>query len=142
VGPKLSIVTPDLALELEKLGLSFLAGILEAEIARHPQNLDALAELGHVYTRQGSTAKGLEVDRSLVRLAPQNATAHYNLACSLALTGDIALAIASLERAIELGYDDAEFMSRDADLAALRGDARFEMLVRHLRERALGGPIP
>ena len=141
MGPQPAIVTPELALELEKLGLSFLAEILEAEVQRHPENADALAELGHVYTRQGRTQKGLDVDRTLVRLAPHNPTAHYNLACSLALTGESDLALESLERAIERGYDDPEFMSRDDDLASLRHDARFQALVQRLRESELRGPL-
>jgi len=141
MGPQPAIVTPELALELEKLGLSFLAEILAAELERHPENMEALAELGHVYTRRGETQKGLEVDRTLVRLAPHNPSAHYNLACSLALTGQSDLALDSLERAIERGYDDPEFMSGDDDLASLRHDARFQALVQRLRERALGGPI-
>ena len=142
MGPQPAIVTPELALELSKLGLSFLAEILEAEVQRHPENVEALAELGHIYTRQGRTEKGLSVDRALVRLAPHNPTAHYNLACSLALTGEHELALASLEHAIERGYDDADFMSQDEDLASLRHDDRFVALLQRLRARALGGPIP
>jgi Flp pilus assembly protein TadD len=142
VGSQPAFVTPELALELDRLGLTFLAEILEAEVERHPDNIDALAELGHVYTRQGRMEKGLCVDRRLVRLSPGNPTAHYNLACSLALTGELGAAIDALELAIEHGYDDPEFMSQDDDLASLRQDARFQALLQRLRERALGGPIP
>jgi Flp pilus assembly protein TadD len=142
VGSQPEIVTPKLAHELDRLGLSFLAEILEAEVERHPENVEALAELGHVYTRQGRNEKGLAVDRKLVSLSPRNPTAHYNLACSLALTGDADLAIESLRQAIEHGYDDPDFMGQDEDLASLRADARFQTLLRRLRERALGGPIP
>ena len=42
--------------------------------------------LGGLYTKQGRIADGLKMDRKLVRLRPDNATAHYNLACSLALS--------------------------------------------------------
>jgi Flp pilus assembly protein TadD len=141
VGPQPLHVSPELAFELEGLGQCFLAEILEAAIQRRPDNIEALAELGHVYTRQGRIEKGLEVDRELVRLSPDNPTAHYNLACSLALTGAHAPAIESLRQAIELGYDDPDFLSQDEDLAALRGDSRFQELLQRLRERALGGPI-
>jgi Flp pilus assembly protein TadD len=134
-------VSPELALELDGLGLTFLAEFLETAVARRPENVEALAELGHVYTRQGRIDKGLAVDRELVRLWPENPTSHYNLACSLALSGSIEESLDALERTIELGYDDADFLMRDQDLAAVRSHPRFQSLVQMLRERALGGPI-
>ena len=57
------------------------------------------------------------MDRKFVRLAPINPTAHYNLACSLALKKRKADAVRALPRsAVELGY-------RDLDLDA--GGPRF-----------------
>ncbi|MEM7518238.1 MAG: hypothetical protein AAF368_15110, partial [Planctomycetota bacterium] len=88
------------------LGQDFLIDILEAETSRHPDNVDALAELGHLYTRAGRNEDGLEVDRRLVRLLPHDATARYNLGCSLALLGEVDAALDELEAAAELGYVD------------------------------------
>ena len=119
--------------ELDRIGLRFLADILAIETARHPQNIDALAELGHVYTRLGLVDRGLEVDRQLVRLVPANPTVHYNLACSLALSNYKCEAIDSLERAVELGYSDPEFIQRDDDLDNLRTEPRFQAIVQRLR---------
>jgi hypothetical protein len=141
VGTQPLSLSPVLSLELDQLGLTFLAEFLETAIERRPENVEALAELGHVYTRQGKIDKGLTVDRELVRRWPDNPTAHYNLACSLALSGIIEPSLDSLVRAIELGYDDPEFLSRDEDLVALRAHPRFQALVQMLRERALGGSI-
>jgi hypothetical protein len=42
------------------------------------------------------------------------------------------MAFEELERALERGYRDAEHLAQDDDLAALRGDARFEDLLRRL----------
>ena len=80
-------VTPVLRKDLDRKGYEFMAAFLEVEAARHPANIDALAELGQVYTRLGRLSAGLEVDHQLVRLVPDNPTVHYNLACSLALLG-------------------------------------------------------
>lgn len=121
---------------LDALGLAFLAGILEAETRRYPSNLDALAELGHVYTRQGRHAEGLRVDLRLATLLPDNPTVHYNLACSQALLGRTKDALDSLEHAIELGYDDAGFLADDEDLASLRGETRFQALLALIESRA------
>ncbi len=114
---------------LEAQGLAFLAGILEIEVERYPENMDALAELGHVYTRQGRHREGLAVDLRLAVLLPDNPTVHYNLACSQALLGHTSDALDSLEHAVELGYDDASFLALDDDLASLREETRFRALV-------------
>jgi tetratricopeptide (TPR) repeat protein len=130
-----ALPAPELAPALDALGLEFLAGFLEAELHRHPENLGALVELGHVYTRARRFEKGLEVDRELVRRCPEDATCRYNLACSLALLGRGSEAIDELERAVGLGYAEAEHMLADEDLASLRGSARFEALLRALASK-------
>lgn len=121
---------------LERLGNEFLARFLEVDLARHPDNLDALAELGHAYTRLGRLEEGLAVDERLVRLTPENPAAHYNMACSLALLERPVEALDALERAVERGYDDAPFLLADDDLASLRAQARFRALVARLEARA------
>lgn len=118
---------------LDRCGLEFMAEFLSVEARRNPANVESLAELGHALTRLGRHEEGLAVDQRLVRLAPDNSTVHYNLACSLALLERTDEALDALERAVELGYDDAEHLVQDQDLAALRGEPRFEELVRRLR---------
>lgn len=117
---------------LDALGLEFLAGFLETEIARHPENLGAWIELGHVYTRAGRFEEGLAVDLELVRRAPQDPTVRYNLACSLALLRRKEEALDALEQAVALGYEDPEHLLADLDLASLREEARFRGIVRGL----------
>lgn len=117
----------------EKAGLAFLAEFLEIALHHRPENVEALAELGHVYTRLGRLAEGLAVDRRLVHLIPENPTVHYNLACSLALCGEREAALDALEQAIGLGYADPAFLLQDRDLESLRAEPRFDALVRKLR---------
>ena len=59
---------------------------------------------------------------------------YYNLACYWSVAGDRAAAIASLERAVELGFADA-LITTDPDLAAIRGDAEFEAIVAAVEAR-------
>lgn len=106
---------------------------LEVELERHPDNVEALAELGQVYTRLGHWEEGLTVDRQLVRLVPENPTVHYNLACSQALLGQAEDALDSLERAVSLGYDDVGYLQNDEDLAGLRREERFRALIERIR---------
>jgi tetratricopeptide (TPR) repeat protein len=122
---------------MDLAGLEFLARFLQIECRRHPRNVEALAELGHALTRLGRIGEGLEVDRRLVRLAPDNSTVHYNLACSLSLLGRSDEALDALERSVELGYSDAEHLLADEDLERLHDEPRFLEVVRKLR--ASGG---
>ena len=122
----------DLAGRIEATGLEFMARFLEVAIERRPDLTEALAELGHVYTRLGRHNEGLEVDLQLARLHPSNPTVHYNLACSLALLQKKDAALDALEKAADLGYDDADFMVQDDDLSLVREEERFLTLVRRI----------
>ncbi len=134
-------VSQDLRQTLDELGGHFLQEFLEVELSRHPENVSALAELGQIYTIRGLWDRGLEVDRRLVKLLPTDSTAHYNLACSLSLLGRIEAALESLELAVRLGYEDADFMESDEDLSSLRGEMRFRALLEHIRtQSAHSGP--
>jgi len=123
---------PDVASELERAGEEFLAEFLWRDLRHHPGDLTRLVELGALLTRVGRYEDGLRVDRELVGRAPEDPTAHYNLACSLALLGQTTEALDSLERAVELGYDDAAHLLADDDLRSLRDEERFGRIVRGL----------
>jgi len=55
---------------------------------------------------------------------------HYNLACSYSLLGRIEDALLSLKRAINLGYEDFDYLLRDPDLENLKKDKRFRHLLK------------
>src|SRR4029079_4889459 len=61
----------------------------------------------------------------------------YFIACCHARTGDLALAVASLEAAIRHGWSDFAFLHGDVDLAALFGTPAFEALFQGPREIAI-----
>ncbi len=126
------IPRPEQDAAFERLGLQFLADILTRSRLHRPDNVEVLSELATVLTRLGRHEEGLALDRHLVELVPDDATARYNLACSLALCRASAAALVELERAIELGYDDAEHLLTDDDLASLRSEPRFNALVARL----------
>jgi tetratricopeptide (TPR) repeat protein len=105
--------------------IEFFEGILEAS----PNFQEPLMALGNAYTRRGRYREGLDVDRRLVALRPKDPIAHYNLACSLSLLGQLDAALGALERAIHLGYGDFEFILKDPDLENLRQDPRFQQII-------------
>ncbi|MFA6286836.1 MAG: hypothetical protein WC661_05565 [Opitutaceae bacterium] len=108
----------------------------ESVLRRDPRYAEVIEILGGLYTKTGRIADGLRMDRKLVKLEPSNATAHYNLACSLALCRRKSDALRILERAIELGYDDYAWMAKDPDLETLKQNREFQALVAKLKPQS------
>lgn len=117
--------------------LDFQMEFYEKIVAEKPDFIQALIALGEIYTKKGLYQKGLELDLRLSSLRPDNPIIHYNLACSLSLTGDVDGALRVMEQAVHLGYKDVFFMERDPDLENLRKDERYQKLVRKIKRRAV-----
>lgn len=117
----------------QKRDHAFDIGFFESVLRRTPDYTEVIEILGHLYTRHGRIADGLRMDRKLVRQQPENFTAHYNLACSLALMKQPAAALRALRRAIELGYEDVDWMRQDPDLAALQSHPNFVAILAKLQ---------
>jgi tetratricopeptide (TPR) repeat protein len=115
--------------KIEAIHIEFQLGFLEDAHLRHPDNVEVLVDLGELYTRTGRYREGLEIDRRLVKVIPDNATVHYNLACSLALLGQNEGAIKALRKALRRGFNDFKHLKEDPDLAGMRGDPEFEALL-------------
>jgi tetratricopeptide (TPR) repeat protein len=113
----------------------FEIGFFEAVLKRDPSYTEVIEILGGLYTKHGRVTDGLRMDRRLVRLLPSNATAHYNLACSLALVKKKSEALRSLRQAIELGYRDVDWMQQDPDLDSLKNHPLFQALLDQLKAK-------
>jgi tetratricopeptide (TPR) repeat protein len=115
---------------------AFEIGFFESVLRRNPDYASVVEILGALYTRQGRIADGLKMDRKLVKLQPGNATAHYNLACSLALSKRKAAALTELKQAVQLGYRDFDWMEQDPDLEALKKHPGFQDLLKQLKPQS------
>jgi tetratricopeptide (TPR) repeat protein len=93
---------------------------MEGLVRRDPDYVDALQLLGDHYTQRGRFTEGLKVDERLARLEPQSPLVFYNLACSYSLTEQFDRAALALERALQLGYRDFNWLAKDPDLKKLR----------------------
>jgi Flp pilus assembly protein TadD len=102
---------------------------LESIARRLPEDIEVLRALADLYTRTGDYFEGLRIDERLSHLCAEEPLTWYNLGCSLALVGRSDDALEALSRALELGYDDYEWMKKDTDLASLHGDPRFESML-------------
>ena len=115
---------------------AFEIAFFESVLRRDGSYADVIEILGGLYTKTGRIADGLKMDRKLVRLQPDNHTAHYNLACSLALTRQKAAALRSLKVAIDLGYSDFEWMMQDPDLESLKKHPAFTALAASVKPQS------
>ena len=120
---------------LEMAGLRFQVGICEEALRADPEDTEALRFLAHAYTRMGRLDDGLTADRRLAALCPADPRVRYNLACSCSLTGRAEEALAVLQEAIGLGFDDLALLRKDTDLDPLRADPRFRALEVELEKK-------
>lgn len=117
---------------------AFEITFFESVHRRCPRYADVIELLGGLYTKTGRIADGLRMDRKLVKLQPTNATAHYNLACSLALSNRPLDALDALRVALKLGYTDYEWMRQDPDLVSLKVDPEFQRILADVKSAAKG----
>jgi tetratricopeptide (TPR) repeat protein len=114
----------------------FEMAFYESVLKRDPGYVDVIEILGGLYTKHGRIAEGLRMDRRLVKLQPDNATAHYNLACSLALAKRKTDALRTLRHAVALGYKDFDWMVQDPDLEDLKTQPAFVALLDQLKPQS------
>jgi tetratricopeptide (TPR) repeat protein len=106
-------------------------------ILKHsPGFIEALIALAELYTKEGMHDKGLELDRRLAELRPEDPVIRYNLACSLSLKGDVPAAFDAMKRAISHGYQDFAHLEKDPDLLNLLSDSGFQDYYRGLKNTA------
>lgn len=111
--------------------IAFFGSILQ----RHSSYIDVLRVQANNLSLKGLHTESLEIDRRWTRLRPNDPLAHYNLACSYALTHQTELAICSLRRAVECGYRDFRHLREDPDFESIRHDQRFRQLLRDYENR-------
>ncbi|MBF0570008.1 MAG: hypothetical protein HQL18_04465 [Candidatus Omnitrophica bacterium] len=111
--------------------ISFYENVLQ----KTPNFIEALMCLGDLYTKEGFYEKGLRVDERLAKLRPDDATVFYNLACSYSLMNEVDAANRAVQRAIELGYDDLDYLQKDPDLINLLGSETFQAYFKDVRSK-------
>lgn len=118
----------------EQADLDVTIAFLKGLVRRDPQYVEALQLLGDDFTRRGRFQDGLDVDEQLVRLRPEDPLVQFNLACSYSLTNQFELAAAALDKALDLGYRDFNWLARDPDLKALRTHPLYKKIRDKIRQ--------
>jgi len=91
-----------------------------------PEHGLAHARVGYILASQGSPAAAVEHFQREIALEHGVATATYNVACMQSLAGDGEAALAALQKAVRLGFANADLLKKDTDLATIRGSAAFD----------------
>lgn len=79
-------------------------------------------------------ARARETFERALTIRPESPVCTYELACLAARSGDTARAMAELARAVDWGFDDADFVGEDAELADVRLLPDFAALMERMRD--------
>jgi CubicO group peptidase (beta-lactamase class C family) len=109
------------------------AQLYRALYERDPEDWEAVARWALSLHRAGEWERSIEAHREAARFPQARPAALYNIACARARLGQTDRALKDLRLAIRAGFDDAETIGGDEDLAAIRDDPRFGRLLWGIR---------
>jgi adenylate cyclase len=106
-------------------------GVATAEraLALNPGDSRALYLGASTLQMLGETTRADEWARRAVQSDPSNPLLLYNIGCLYAVAGKRGLALDHVERAMELGMRNRDWLMTDPDLASIRDDPRFTALL-------------
>ncbi len=106
--------------------------VVEKHLELNPDDARALYLGAGALVQLGERERSLEWAKRAYAIDPSDSGVLYNVACVNALHGNVEDAMACLSRAIENGFGHKEWLEHDSDLDSLRGDPRFEALLKKL----------
>jgi adenylate cyclase len=104
--------------------------LTDAHLELNPDDARAWYLSGAALMRLGKVDQAIERARRASAIDPGDAGVLYNVGCIYALAGKHDEAIGYLDRAIGAGYSQRTWLEHDSALDPLRGDPRFQALLR------------
>ena len=104
------------------------------DMPKKQAELNQLTRMMYIATQQKNYVALEKVCTEGVKRFPEINTWSYNLACVQAIRGDKDKSFANLEKSIELGFTDVDHIKKDPDLANLKSDPRFNVLLKQARK--------
>jgi serine/threonine protein kinase/Tfp pilus assembly protein PilF len=102
---------------------------LEQQLVMVPEDVRARVLLGSSLAKSGDATRAtVELERALA-LRPEDSSILYNAACVYADLARKQDALAMVKKAIQHGYHNLGWISRDPDLAILHGDPEFQLFI-------------
>jgi TolB-like protein/Flp pilus assembly protein TadD len=116
------------ALEAARQGIR----VADAHLELTPDDARAWLLSGAALMRLGQRDQALERTRRAFTIDPEDPMVLYNGACVYALAGSSNEAIDHLDKAIQNGLGQREWLENDSALDSIRGEPRFQALLRKL----------
>lgn len=118
----------DEVMEAARLGMQ----LADAHLELNPDDARAWYLSGGALMRLGKVNEAMERTRRAYAIDPEDAGVLYNVACNYCLSGKTDQAIEYLDKAIRNGFGQRSWLENDSALDPLRGDPRFQALLRKL----------
>ena len=106
--------------------------VAEKHLELNPDDARALYLGAGALVQLGDRERGLDWTRRAYAIDSEDPGVLYNVACSYSNMGRVDDAIACLEKAVQNGFGHREWFENDSDLDPLRGDDRFQALMKRL----------
>ncbi len=106
-----------------------LIRVLEQQIDTVPEDVRAHILLACKYAEVGRRNEAAQQLEMAVAMRPNDPSVLYNAACTYGLLSLKTESLAVLKRAVEAGFTDMEWISRDTDLACLRDEPEFKRIL-------------
>jgi tetratricopeptide (TPR) repeat protein len=103
--------------------------VLEQQVDTVPEDARARMLLASRYALLGRKNDACHHLEKAVAMRPNDPNTLYNAACTYGNLQMKQEALTMIRRAVETGFTDNEWISRDPDLACLHGDPEFERLI-------------
>ncbi len=104
-------------------------GWFESVIELEPDNLHALLAIAWCHKRTHNFRASIHAMEQAIACEPDNAIAHYNLACYLALDGQMQRCVGRLAKALQLEPQFRIYIVDEADFDPVRDHPDFQSLV-------------
>jgi adenylate cyclase len=118
----------DEALEAARQGFQ----VADAHLELNPDDARAWYLSAAALMRLGQRDQALERAQRAYAIDPEDAALLYNLACIYAAGGSTAEALDHLDKAIQTGFGQREWLENDSSLDPIRDEPRFQALLRKL----------
>ncbi len=106
-----------------------LIRVLEQQIDTVPEDVRAHILLACKYAEVGRRNEAAQQLEMAVAMRPNDPSVLYNAACTYGLLSLKTESLEVLKRAVEAGFTDMEWISRDTDLACLRDEPEFKRIL-------------
>jgi tetratricopeptide (TPR) repeat protein len=106
---------------------------LRKVLDEYPFDFRANYHIAFAYLLLKNYAKAIHHFEVARRINPQDQLTLYNLACAYALNGQKREAVEALERSVESGFDDHEYIEQDKDFDSIRDEPSYRELIERMK---------